>query len=41
MSDYIATRVLDDGTILTLVPLTYGRARLTIGRDWMGYDKGY
>jgi len=38
---FIRTRVMDDGTVLTVAPLTFGRARLTIGRDWTGYDQGY
>lgn len=37
----IAQRRLSDGTILAVVPLTYGRARLTIGRDENSYDRGY
>lgn len=39
--DFIAARRLPDGRILAVVPLTFGRARLTLGRDLLGYDRGY
>ena len=34
-------RVLPSGLIVAVIPLTYGRARLTIGYDVWGYDRGY
>ncbi len=33
----LATRRLDDGRLLAIVPLTFGRARLGIGND-VGFD---
>ncbi len=39
---FLALRVLDDGRILTVVPLTFGRARLAIGPAGTGtYDDGW
>lgn len=37
------TRVLDDGRVIDVVPLTFGRARITISRDIadMGYYDGW
>lgn len=37
----LAQRTLPDGRILAVAPLTYGRARLTIGYDEMTYESGY
>lgn len=34
-------RTLPDGRILIVNPLTFGRARLTVGRDYLGYDDGW
>jgi len=38
---YLAAKVLDDGRLCCLMPLTFGRARITVGTDWIGYDLGY
>jgi hypothetical protein len=38
---YLASRVLSNGLILTVIPLTFGRARLGISRDWNTYDRVY
>jgi hypothetical protein len=37
------TRVLDDGRVIDVVPLTFGRARVTISRTLaaMVYDDGW
>lgn len=32
---------LPDGRIVTVTPLTYGRARITIGKDELTYEHGY
>lgn len=37
----LAERIYDDGRIGAVVPLTFGRARLTIGRDELTYDDGW
>ncbi len=37
MTDYYAVRQLPNGDILTVMPPTFGRARLTIGTDMTGY----
>jgi hypothetical protein len=37
----LAQRDLPDGRILSVQPLTYGRARLCVGRDTLTYDDGY
>lgn len=37
----IAAKVLADGRIVTVVPLTFGRARLCVGRNWATYDDGF
>lgn len=41
--DALAHRWLDDGALLLVVPLTFGRARLTITRDGSSYyyDDGW
>lgn len=38
---YLASRILPDGRILTLMPLLQGRARLTIGTNWFDYETGW
>jgi hypothetical protein len=37
------TRPLADGRVIDVIPLTFGRARITISRDNknMGYDDGW
>jgi hypothetical protein len=35
------TKTLADGRIITVVPLTFGRARLCIGRDEYTYEDGW
>lgn len=37
----LAQRDLPDGRILTVQPLTFGRARLCIGTNEVTYDNGY
>lgn len=32
---------LPDGRVVAVVPLTYGRARLTVGPDELQYDDGW
>lgn len=34
----VAARQLDDGRVVALLPLTFGRLRLTVGRDLLTYD---
>ncbi len=41
MNWWIARRTLPDGRLLFVVPLTFGRARLTVGRDESTYDDGW
>lgn len=41
ISDAYGQRTLPDGRILAVLPLTYGRARLTIGRGEATYDDGW
>jgi hypothetical protein len=38
---YIDRRTLPDGRLLFVVPLTFGRARLTVGSDEWGCDDGW
>lgn len=39
---FIYQRILDDGRLLAIVPLTFGRARITIGPANTGcYDDGW
>lgn len=38
---YTAIRELPDGRLLCVVPLTFGRARLTVGRGLDFYDDGW
>lgn len=38
---FLAARVLDDGQILGLVPLTFDRARLTLGPDFLYYPTAW
>lgn len=40
-NEFIATRTTPGGLVLAVVPLLYGRARLTVGRDFESYDRGY
>ena len=41
-SEFIASRILPDGRLLTVVPLTYARARLCVGpADLPVYDDGW
>ena len=40
-NEYLYTKTLDDGRLVTVVPLTYGRARITIGHDYYTYDDGW
>lgn len=35
------TRTLPDGRTISLIPLTFGRARLVIGRGTETYDDGW
>jgi hypothetical protein len=37
----IAHRIFPDGRIGAVIPLTFGRARLTIGVDELSYDDGW
>ena len=40
--DYLARRVMPDGTFGGVIPLTYGRARLVVGSHAdAGYDDGW
>ncbi len=41
MKWWTARRTLPDGRLLFVVPLTFGRARLTVGRDEYTYDDGW
>jgi hypothetical protein len=34
-------RILPDGRFVAVVPLTFGRARITIGVDARGWDDGW
>lgn len=34
-------KTLADGQIVAIVPLTYGRARITVGRDEITYEDGW
>lgn len=34
----IVERTLPDGRIMSVIPLTFGRGRLTIARDRISYD---
>jgi hypothetical protein len=38
---FLASRALADGRLLAVVPLTHGRARLTVGRGVVFYDDGW
>jgi hypothetical protein len=38
---FLYQRILPDGRHVAVVTLTYGRARLTIGTDWLQYSHGY
>jgi hypothetical protein len=41
MSGFLASRLLPDGRTLAVIPLTYGRARLTVGRGELTYDDAW
>lgn len=42
MSEFYAERLLPDGREATVVPLTFGRARLTVGpAGGLTYDDGW
>jgi hypothetical protein len=34
-------RTIEDGRIVSVIPLTFARARVCIGRDMTGYDNGW
>lgn len=38
---FLASRWLSDGRLLAVIPLTYGRARLTVGRNPYVYDDSF
>jgi hypothetical protein len=38
---WIDRRTLPDGRLLFVVPLTFGRARLTVGHDEHTYEDGW
>jgi hypothetical protein len=38
---FLFTKTLPDGRIITVVPLTFGRARLCIGFDEDTYEDGW
>ncbi len=37
----ILMKPVPDGRIVAIVPLTYARARITIGRDELTYEDGW
>ena len=37
----LMSRVLDDGRLLSLIPLTYGRMRITVGGNYQWYEDGW
>lgn len=37
----LATRWLPDGRVLAVMPLVFGRARLTVGSSTLHYDDGW
>jgi len=37
----IASRCLPDGRLAMVIPLTFGRARLTVGRNTLTYDDAW
>jgi len=41
ISETLYTRVIPDGRIIAVIRLTFGRARLTIGRDIWTYNDGW
>lgn len=41
IGEALAQRTLPDGRIIAALPLTFGRARVTIGRDEMTYEDGW
>ncbi len=38
---WVAHRVFADGRIAAVTPMTYGKFRLTVGRDFLTYDDGW
>lgn len=38
---YLAAKILEDGRIVCLIPLTLGRARIIIGQGWISYETGW
>ena len=40
-SQFLAHKILPDGRVVAVISLTYGRARVTIGRGFLGYDDGW
>jgi hypothetical protein len=40
-SDYLAMRIFTDGMIGCVIPLTYNRARITLGYDLLTYEDSW
>ena len=38
---FLASRQLPDGRLAAVIPLTFGRARLTVGQNRCTYDDGW
>jgi len=38
---YIDVRYLPDGRIMSIMPLTFGRARICSSRDWSSIDENW
>lgn len=41
IEDALKEKTLPDGRIVAIIPLTYSRARITIGRDESTYEDGW
>jgi hypothetical protein len=41
ISEALAQKTLPDGRIVAAIPLTFGRARVTIGSNEFTYDDGW
>lgn len=41
ISGAVCDKTLKDGRIVAVLPLSYGRGRLTVGRGSMFYDDGW
>lgn len=41
MDGYYFDKILPDGRVVTVMPLTFGRARITIGPDERTYDDSW